>query len=134
MADNGTLSPKRRAFVRAILTERDTRSAAKAAGIAERTAYRWIQDPGIQAAILAAESDALQEVTRGLLRLSAAAVDTLEGAMTDSEASPAARIRAADIVLARLLQLREQGIFGELEARLLALEAAREARNEGDMT
>ena len=121
MANNGKLSPKRRAFVRAILTERDTRGAAAAAGIAERTAYRWIQDPDIQAAILDAEGGALQAVTRGLLRLAGSAVKTLDDVMQDrgGDVSYSVMVRAADIVLTRLLQLRELVTF---EDRLTALE------------
>ena len=120
MTENGRrLTPKRRAFVRALLTEKDTRSAAKAAGISERTAYRWVQDPAIQAALLNAEGAALEQVTRGLLRLARGAVDTLEEAMDDTGARTSARVRAADIVLQRLLQLRE---LVTLEERISALE------------
>lgn len=121
MAENGRLTPKRQAFVRALLTERDTRAAAAAAGIAERTAYRWVQDPDIQAAVTGAEGEALEAVTRGLLRLAGEAVATLGDAMEAEDASASARIRAADIVLGRLLQLREALTF---EERLSALEAA----------
>lgn len=119
MAENGRLTPKRAAFVRALLTERDTRAAAKVAGIAERTAYRWVGDPAIQAAILDAEGQALEDVTRGLLRLAADAVQTLGDAMSDRDATTGARVRAADIVLTRLLQLRE---LVTLEARMEAIE------------
>ena len=121
MATNGKLTPKRRAFVRALLTERDTKAAAVAAGIAERTAYRWVADQDIQAAIVEGEGAALTEVTRGLLRLSSTALETLENAMGDDDATTSARVRAADIVLARLLQLRE---LVTLEDRIAALEAA----------
>ncbi len=125
MADSGRLTPKQRAFVRALLTERDTRGAAKAAGIAERTAYRWVGLPEVQAAILDAEGDALEEVTRGLLRLGADAVQTLGDAMGDEDAATGARVRAADIVLSRLLQLRELVTH---EERIRALEERLEGR------
>jgi len=125
MADSGRLTPKQRAFVRALLTERDTRGAAKAAGIAERTAYRWVGLPEVQAAILDAEGDALEEVTRGLLRLAADAVQALGDAMGDDEAATGARVRAADIVLSRLLQLRELVTH---EERIRALEERLEGR------
>ncbi len=120
MNENERLTPKKRAFVRALLTERDTRAAAQRAGIAESTAYRWVKDGAIQAAILDAEGDALNAVTRGLLRLSREAVNTLDGAMSDEDTPTGARIRAADIVLSRLLQLRE---LVTLEERVSALEA-----------
>jgi phage terminase small subunit len=123
MSKKAGLTPKRRAFVRALLVEKDTKAAAKAAGVAERTAYRWVGEPAIQGAILDAEGDALEAVTRGLLRLAHDAVDTLGDAMGDKEAATSARVRAADIVLQRLLQLRE---LVTLEERLSALEAAQE--------
>jgi phage terminase small subunit len=120
MADSERLTAKQRAFVRAILTERDTRAAARAAGVPETTAYRWVKLPAIQAAIHAAEADALSAVTRGLLRLSGNAVDALDGAMSDGKAATGVKVRAADITLARLLQLRE---LVDLEKRVSELEA-----------
>lgn len=88
-------------------------------GIGDATAYRWLKSDAIRAAILDAEGDALEETTRGLLRLSAEAVNTLGDAMTDQDAATGARVRAADVVLARLLQLRE---LITLESRVSALE------------
>ena len=119
MAETERLTPKQRAFVRALLTERDTRAAARAVGIGETTAWRWLKADAIRAAILEAEAGALAETTRGLLRLSGDAVNTLDDAMSDGGAPTGARIRAADVVLARLLQLRE---LVTLEERVSALE------------
>jgi len=119
MATSGKLTPKKRAFIRAILTERDTAAAAKVAGIANRSAYRWMKDPIIQAAIVQSEGAALDQVTRGLLRLADSAVTTLEDAMDNIKATTSARVRAADIVLTRLLQLRE---LVTLEERISKLE------------
>ena len=120
MADCDTLTPKQRAFARALLTERDVRSAALAAGIGERTAFRWLKLEALQREIADVESAALAEATRGLLRLAADAVNTLGDAMS-TDAATGARILAADIVLARLLQLRE---LVQIEARVTALETA----------
>jgi len=122
MADSERLTPKQRAFIRALLTERDTRAAARAVGIGETTAYRWLKSDAIRAAILDAEADALDAATRGLLRLSAEAVNTLDNAMSDAEAPTGAKVRAADVVLARLLQLRE---LVTLEDRVTALEGGK---------
>jgi hypothetical protein len=118
MGDSERLTPKKRAFVRALLTERDTRAAARAVGIGETTAYRWMKLGAIRAAILDAEVDALAATTRGLLRLSGEAVNTLDDAMGDGDAPTGARIRAADVVLARLLQLRELVTLEERVTRL----------------
>ncbi len=121
MGESERLTPKQRAFVRALLTERDTRAAARAVGIGETTAYRWLRAPHVRAAIFETEGAALEAATRGLLRLASEAVNTLDAAMSDQEAATGARIRAADIVLARLLQLRE---LVQIEARVTALETA----------
>jgi len=93
MSEKERLTPRKRAFVRAILTEKDTRNAAKAARIAESTGYRWIKNEAIQAAILDAEGHALEAVARGLLRLAESAVDTLDGAMGEV-LSPARSLRS----------------------------------------
>lgn len=122
MSDNERLTPKKRAFARALLTERDTRAAARTVGISDATAYRWLKSDAIRAAILDAEADALDAATRGLLRLSAEAVNALDDAMSDAEAPTGAKVRAADIVLARLLQLRE---LVTLEDRVTALEGGK---------
>lgn len=91
-------------------------------GISDATAYRWLKSDAIRAAILDAEADALDAATRGLLRLSAEAVNALDDAMSDAEAPTGAKVRAADIVLARLLQLRE---LVTLEDRVTALEGGK---------
>ena len=118
MANDGKLTPKQRAFVRALLTERDTRAAAAACGIAERTAYRWIKRDDVQRALLSAEGEMLSTVTRSLLQLASEAVNTLQEAMGGAEKA-STKVRAANIVLSRLLQLRE---LVELERRVSELE------------
>ncbi len=101
------MTPRQTAFVGALFQSETIQAAAESIGISTRTARRWLQLPAIRAAILEAEADALAETTRGLLRLSREAVNTLGDTMTDQDAAAGARIRAADVVLARLLQLRE---------------------------
>jgi len=125
LADFGRqLTPKQRAFALALLNEKDTRAAAKRAGVAERTAYRWSADPDIQRAIAEAENAALQQAVRGLIRLAPDAVATLGRALSD-EAPPPVAIRAADVILSRLLQLRE---LLDYDRRLAALEEAERER------
>ncbi len=82
-------------------------------------------------ALHAAEADALAAVSRRLVRLADTAATTLEAAMHDEAAPIATRVRAADAVLSRLLQLRELVVLesrvAELEARYAA-DAGREGR------
>lgn len=119
MSENGILTAKQQRFVRHLLSEKDTRAAARAAGVSERTGYRWIALPAVQAALADLEGAALSEVTRGLLRLASQAIGTLEEAMNEPDARLSARIRAADVVLARLLSLRA---LATLEERITQLE------------
>ena len=126
MAQNGTfLTPRKATFALALLSERDTLAAAQRAGVSERTARRWARDPDVQAALAQAEGAALQQAVRDLVRLAGVAVQTLNDAMTDGDATTAARVRAADVVLARLLQLRD---LVDTERRLQALEEAQRER------
>ncbi len=118
MADNLTL--KQRKAVTALLTEPDTTAAAKAAGVSRDTLYRWLAEPAFQAALRDAEAKAIAAVSRSLVRLAERAATTLDGAMTDPAAASSTKVRAADIVLARLLQVRE---LVDLEARVHDLEA-----------
>jgi len=121
MSEDQTLSGKQRKALEALLHTGEVSHAATAAGVSRDTVYRWMKQPGFASAVREAEARALDEVSRVLIRLSRAAVGTLAGAMADREAPLGARVRAADITLNRLLQVRE---LATIEERLAALEAA----------
>ena len=122
MANNDTLTPLKPAQLRAIaalLTERDTRAAALKAEVSERVLHRWLDLPEFQTELQAASR---QNIDAAILRLSALtgdAVDTLRDVMTDTTTSAGTRVQAANIALARLLDLRE---LQELEDRLRKIE------------
>ncbi len=119
MADRGRLTPTQRRAIAALLTERDTRAAASAARVSERALYRWLALPDFQAELQEAEKQAIDAAIRRLAELTAQAVDTLREVMLDKEASAGTRVQAANIALARLLDLRE---LAELETRLQRIE------------
>ncbi|MGC4192903.1 MAG: hypothetical protein QM589_17295 [Thermomicrobiales bacterium] len=121
MSEDQTLSGKQRKALEALLHTGEVSHAATAAGVTRDTIYRWMKQPVFAAAVREAEARALDEVSRVLIRLSRVAVGTLAGAMADREAPLGARVRAADITLNRLLQVRE---LATIEERLAALEAA----------
>jgi len=121
MSEDQTLSGKQRKALEALLHTGEVSHAATAAGVSRDTVYRWMKQPLFAAAVREAEARALDEVSRVLIRLSRSAVGTLAGAMADREAPLGARVRAADITLNRLLQVRE---LATIEERLAALEAA----------
>ena len=113
------LTPRQQRFVNAMTTAVGIKAAAALAGISERTAHRFMAEPTVKAALTTTQARALEDLSRGLVRLGEKATATLEAAMDNPDATDAARIRAADIVLARLLQLRE---LVDLEARVADLE------------
>ena len=122
MSENQTLSqltPKQRKAVEALLTTGDVSAAAKEVGIVRDTLYRWLKQPVFAQAVREAEASAIDDLSRLLVRLSRTATATLGKAMTDPVAPYTTRVRAADVTLNRLLQLRE---LATLEARVTELE------------
>jgi hypothetical protein len=121
MPDNTTLSTKQRKALEALLQTGEVSTAATVAHVHRDTIYRWMKQPLFASAVREAEAEAIDEVSRVLIRLSRSAVGTLAQAMAERDAPIGPRIRAADITLSRLLQVRE---LATLEDRLTALEQA----------
>ena len=115
------LTPKQRRAVAALLSAGDASAACAAAGISRDTLYRWMKQPVFLEAVRTAEADALDDLSRSLVTLGRTATGTLSAAMADEVAPWATRVRAADVTLGRLLQLRE---LATLEARVAELERA----------
>jgi hypothetical protein len=113
------LTPKQNKAVAALLATSDALAAARAAGVTRGTLYTWMRAPAFRAALHEAEAAALNAVSRSLVRLAEKAVTTIEAAMNDTSAPMSVRLRAADAVLGRLLQLRE---LVTLEERVRELE------------
>jgi hypothetical protein len=105
--------------VKALATCGEISQAAQAAGVSRDTLYRWLRNPVFQAAMDEAIRSALGDLSRSLVALGHKAVSTMDAAMSDDQASPGAKVRVADVVLSRLLQLRE--LF-DLEERVSQLE------------
>ena len=113
------LTPKQRRAVEALVTTGEVAAAAREVHITRDTLYRWLKQPAFLGAVREAEAKALDELSRLLVRLSRTAVATIAKAMSDPATPAATRVRAADVALGRLLQLRE---LAQLEARVQALE------------
>ena len=118
-ATPGELSSKQRKAVEALLSTGEVTSAAQQLGINRATLYRWLGEPAFVEAVRAAEAQALDDLSRMLVRLGRTAAGTLAKAMSDATTPVATKVRAADATLGRLLQLRE---LATLEARITALE------------
>ncbi len=119
------LSPKQRRALEALFTQGDVSGAAKAAGVSRQSLYRWLGEPGFSTALRKAESMALDGLSRTLVRLGDKAAGALEAALDDDEAPHSVKLRAADVVTGRLLQVRE---LVTIEQRLAAIEQALEAK------
>ncbi len=120
-SSSSTLSAKQRRAVEALLATGEVMSAAKSASVSRSTLHRWLTEPVFVAAVRSAEAQALDDLSRMLVRLGRTATGTLARAMADPTTPAATRVRAADAVLGRLLQLRE---LATLEARVNDLERA----------
>lgn len=119
MADNDKLTPAQTRAIAALLTERDTTAAAKAADVSYRTLCRWLEAPLFKAELRAASKAAVDASILRLSELTGQAVGVLREIMLDREASAGTRVQAANIALARFLDLRE---LQELEERLQRIE------------
>lgn len=106
-------------FVAALLSERDIQSAADVAGVAVKTGYRWHKLPEVRQALNLANSEALEGTMRRLVALGALALDALECVLKDTGATYHERIRAADVVLSKVLVWRE---LVDIEQRITVLE------------
>ena len=119
MSKNNTLSIKKQRAIETLATSGNVAEAARAANVSRKTLYRWLRQSDFTEALEVAAQESLANLSRELVRLGAQSVTTLEEAMTDTEAAASTKVRAADVVLARLLQLRE---LVSIELRLAALE------------
>ena len=122
MADGDSLGARQKRFVAAMLTAPTVEDAARAAKISERTGYRYLNDPGVKAALACALDGALQQATARAVTAMGAALDTLEQIHTDPTASHGARVSAARTILTSAPSLREAMDLAqrvdELERRL----------------
>jgi hypothetical protein len=112
------LTARQQRAIQALLTERTVTDAAKAAKVSRRTLTSWLADEQFCAVLSKATGEAIDATVRRLAALSGSATSVLADAMCTDEKTPV-RVRAADIVLSRLMSLREQF---ELEQRIAALE------------
>ena len=120
-ATPATLTSRQQQAIAAIVATGDVTIAAQSVGVNRATLYRWMKQPQFVQAVHAAEADAVEDLSRMLVRLGRTAVATLARAMSDPATPTATKVRAADATLSKLLQLRE---LATLEQRVAALETS----------
>ena len=113
------LTLKQQQAVNLLIGGRNAAQTARELDLHENTLYKWNKLPEFQDALKQAEREAMRAVSISLLGLAEKATDTLNGVMDKDSARDSSKVRAADIVLGRLLQTRE---LLELEERISKLE------------
>lgn len=119
MTEN-VITVKQQKAITALLSERTTRDAAKAAGVSEKTLYQWLNEPAFRAALREAEKSILDDVTRRLSAGASLALDTLKK-LVQSARHESTKLRASVAWLELSLKYRD---MHDIEERLTALEAA----------
>ncbi|MBX7253124.1 MAG: hypothetical protein K1X50_14170 [Candidatus Promineofilum sp.] len=110
-------SHKRRA-VEVLLATGRVGQAAEAVKVSRSTIARWQREPDFAQALREQETEAVGNLNRSLIALADKSIDALVSVFDAGTLSQ--KLRAADIVLGRLLAWRE---LTELEARITALES-----------
>ncbi len=118
ISQNYTLSARQRRLVEAILTSASLSEACAKTGVARKTAYLWLKQPGFKAALQEAQADLLAQSMRRLLTLQKTALDALEQSLV-KPLTAGERLRAAEYVLNSALKFYD---LAELTARIAKLE------------
>lgn len=125
MTENKTLTAKQKRAITALLTERTTRDAAKAAKVSESTLWRWLDDSEFKAELTRQEGAVLDEVTRGLLTMQGAALEELRD-LINGPAPAGIRLQAVKAALELQLKYRE---LNSLEERIRKLEEVQNVKH-----
>jgi hypothetical protein len=107
--------------IAALLTHKNIDEAAKAAGVSNKTLFRWMQLPEFDRAYRDARRAAFGQATARLQQASSAAVSALLRVLVDPASPASSRVRAADCILNHAQEAIE---LEDIEARVRELEAA----------
>jgi hypothetical protein len=92
--------------------------AAAVAGVSRTTVQRWLHLPAIRQALHEAQAAAVAEAARAAVGRMRAAVETIEGVMSDTDVPAHVRLSAARELLAAGGRLYELAVISERLARL----------------
>jgi gamma-glutamyl:cysteine ligase YbdK (ATP-grasp superfamily) len=114
------LQPDQVQALAALLTCRDIKTAAKQAGVGERTLHTWLkEDAEFQAALKAAEAELLDQTVRRLVASSTEAIEVLTSVMNNKRIAAGVRVRASLGLLDQTIKLKQ---LNDIEQRLAKLE------------
>ena len=112
------LTSKQQMALLALLSGRSQIEAAKMARVHENQVCMWMKESLFVETLHAAEAQRVQELNWSLIALAKKATKVLEEVLDNAQALDPARIRAADVVLTKLLNLRELVTFEDRIRRL----------------
>lgn len=124
IAPEKTVTPRQRLAIEALALGQDVMDAAQAAGVNRSTLYRWRRDPVFAAELRRIDAEALEQLGRGLMALSAPALEALKRALAEGQPM-AIRLRAAQLICERGPALAE---MTTVVSRLEEIERALEGR------
>ena len=113
------LTPKQWRAIESLLICGDVTQAAQEAGVSRTQLYKWLKEDAFKSELEKGTHAAIENLSRSLVSLGKKAAGVLQAALDDPSTQPIAKVRAADIVLNRILQLRE---LVDIDRRLAALE------------
>lgn len=115
------LSIRQEKFILAYLSLPTLGAAARAAGVNEKTAARWLREAHVDAAIRRARREFYTASMQKLADLIDDAIDVLRKVIHDRKATYGVKLRAAEMILSHA----HQAIVDEdIEARLMLVEEA----------
>ena len=118
--DATRLSPKQRKAIEVLVTSGNVSEAAATAGVSRETIYAWMRfDKEFQEEKDRVSSACVTELSSRLNTLAKQAVSTLQQILEDPNAPVNARIRAAEIVISKQIQLYE---MSDIVRRITRLE------------
>lgn len=123
------LTAKQEKAILCLLNEPTVNKAAVAAGVGERSLYRWLDEEQFAAAYRKARRQAFSQAIALTQRYAPMAVQVLAKVASDHNATTAARVSAAQAIL----KYGRDGIeLDDLAARVEQLEVERRRANEPD--
>jgi hypothetical protein len=122
------LSARKARFAAALLATNTVADAARAAGISERTAFTYLEDPDVQSAVGRGLDDTLSDATLHVTAAVTKALAVLESILDDTSAPPSCRVAAARLILDAGPRYRQTL---DLATRLAVVEDLQRSRQDG---
>ena len=103
-------SPRMKAAIAALLTQRNVEEAARVVGMGTTTLYRWMRDPEFASAYREARLAAFGRASARLRQATGSAVTTIWMIMVDRGSSASIQVTACDLALQHATEASEKDI------------------------